>query len=141
VPTVAIDPAKVDPFDERDPGLLPNTNFGGNGPLGPTQQSRIDELPRTGTANRAPMPQVRIEPDYPPVARARGIEGRVTFRFTVAVDGRVKDVEILESDPPRIWDAATIRAVSNWKYQPAIRDGKPVEQSGLVATYRYELER
>jgi periplasmic protein TonB len=140
-PTVTIDPKKATPFDERDPGLKPNTNFPGEGPGGPTQQSRVEFLPRTGTASRAPVPQVRIEPDYPGPARTRGIEGSITFRFTVAVDGSVKDIEILESDPPKVWDSATIRAVSSWRYQPAIRDGKPVEQRGMVATYRYELER
>jgi protein TonB len=87
------------------------------------------------------VPQIRIEPDYPPQARDRGLEGWVTFRFTVTKEGRVKDIEIVDSEPQRIWDSATIRAVSSWKYQPALKDGAPVEQVGLMATYRFELER
>jgi TonB family protein len=95
----------------------------------------------TGGNDRAPVPQIRIEPDYPVQQKDRGIEGWVTFQFTVAANGSVKDVVILASDPPRVWDATTIRAVSTWKYQPATKDGRPVEQVGLRATYRFELER
>lgn len=95
---------------------------------------------RTGS-DRGPIPQVRIEPEYPESAKDRGIEGWITFSFTVAKDGSVKDVAILDAQPPRVWDSATRRAVSSWKYQPAIKDGKPVEQAGVTVTYRYELER
>jgi len=94
-----------------------------------------------GGSDRSAVPQVRIEPDYPPQAKERGIEGWITFRFTVAKDGSVKDIAIVDANPPRIWDRNTIRAVSTWKYQPKLENGKPVEQVGLMATYRYELDR
>jgi len=97
-------------------------------------------IPHVSGSDRGPVPQVRIEPDYPESARAHGIEGWVKFSFTVASDGSVKDVVILDAQPSRIWDSATIRAVSTWKYQPAIRDGRPVEQAGVVAVYRFELD-
>jgi protein TonB len=84
---------------------------------------------------------VRIDPDYPPQARDRGIEGWVTFRFTVTASGSVRDIKILDSQPPRVWDSPTLRAVSTWKYQPAMKDGRPVEQAGVTVTYRYQLER
>lgn len=99
------------------------------------------EITHRGGSDRGPVPQIRIEPDYPPQARDRRIEGWVTFRFTVTKEGRVRDIEIVDSQPPRIWDSATIRAVSTWKYQPALEDGVPVEQVGLMATYRFELEQ
>jgi TonB family protein len=73
------------------------------------------------------VPQVRIEPEYPPQAKDRGIEGWVLFQFTVTREGRVKDVVILDSQPKGIWDRATSARVSNWRYQPALKDGKPVE--------------
>jgi protein TonB len=92
-------------------------------------------------SDHGPVPQVRIPPDYPAGPKERGIEGWITFRFTVATDGSVKEIAILDSQPPRVWDSATIRAVSSWKYQPAMKDGRPVEQVGVTVTYRYELER
>lgn len=107
--------------------------------LAPTTHDEAS-IANVSGSNRGPVPQVRIEPDYPPSARDRGIEGWVKFSFTVASDGSVKDVVILDAQPQRIWDSATIRAVSSWKYQPAVQDGRPVEQVGVVAIYRFELD-
>jgi periplasmic protein TonB len=140
-PTIAIDPTTViDPGPDTSP-LVPPEGFGGggHGALGPGH--RGGGAPLTGGADRAPLPQFRMVPDYPATAKARGIEGWITFRFTVTREGRVTDVEIVAADPPHIWDAATTRAVSNWRYQPAIVDGAPVEQRGVTATYRFELDR
>jgi len=128
-----LEPEIVDPSK-----LVPE--FTGPGELGKTYRGD-PEIAHRGGADRGPVPQIRIEPDYPPQARDRGLEGFVTFRFTVTKEGRVKDIEIVDSEPQRIWDSATIRAVSSWKYQPALKDGAPVEQVGLMATYRFELER
>ena len=105
------------------------------------QTDGVREFTTLTGSNRGPVPQVRIEPDYPAGPKERGIEGWITFQFTVATDGSVKDIAILDSQPPHVWDNATLRAVSSWKYQPAIKDGKPVEQRGVTVTYRYELER
>jgi protein TonB len=122
-----------------DSWALPKGVKFGEDELGPTPRDTAS-IPHTSGSNRGPVPQVRIEPDYPPQARDRGIEGWVKFSYTVASDGSVKDVVILDAQPTRIWDSATIRAVSSWKYQPAVRDGRPVEQAGLVAVYRFELD-
>jgi protein TonB len=120
--------------------VLPEGVMFGEKDLAPTPRDHAS-IPDASGSNRGPVPQVRLEPDYPPQARDHGIEGWVTFRFTVTKEGRVKDVEIVDARPPRIWDSATIRAVSTWRYQPALKDGVPVEQVGVMATYRFELER
>jgi protein TonB len=125
-------------MDNESKGVSP-VKFGPGELAGP--QGRGPEIAHAGGNDRAPVPQIRIEPDYPVQLKDRGIEGWVTFQFTVTANGSVKDVVILASDPPRVWDAATIRAVSNWKYQPATKDGRPVEQTGLRATYHFEIEK
>ncbi|TMA35875.1 MAG: energy transducer TonB [Deltaproteobacteria bacterium] len=139
VPTVTIDPKVIPGDDQND--LAPARIGYGPGEIAPP--TRHGDIGPSGSpsSDHGPIPRVRIAPDYPRQAADRGIEGWVTFRFTVAVDGSVQDVAILDSDPPHIWDSATKRAVSSWKYQPAIRDGRPVEQRGVTVTYRYELER
>jgi protein TonB len=123
---------EVDPFVPGDPWTQ------GDGSPRPDDPRKITSL---GGTDHAPVPSVRIEPDYPSGAKDRGIEGWVTFRFTVAIDGSVKNVEIVDAQPPHVWDSATKRAVSSWKYQPAVKNGAPVEQQGMMATYRFELER
>lgn len=71
-------------------------------------------------------PLVRILPIYPEQARARGIEGYVTLRFTVTETGAVADPEVIASEPPGYFDRYAIRAVLKWKYQPQLADGKAV---------------
>ena len=34
----------------------------------------------------------------------------------------------MESDPPRLFDEAALRAIERWKFRPKIVDGTPVEQ-------------
>jgi periplasmic protein TonB len=135
---VVVDTPLVDPNENRSQ-LLPQNPTWGKGGLTSPQEQRAS-IEESSGSNRGPVPQVRIEPDYPPQARDRRIEGWVKFSYTVARDGSVKDVVILDAQPTRIWDSATIRAVSSWKCQPAVRDGRPVEQAGLVAVYRFELD-
>ena len=88
--------------------------------------------------DRDPLPVLQPEPDYPLAARERSIEGWATAQLTVAVDGSVKDVAIVESEPPQVWDAAMIHALSAWRYQPALEDGQPVERT-VDVTHRFEL--
>ena len=73
-------------------------------------------------------PTVRIEPQYPPRALRAGIEGLVTVEFTIALDGSVKDVDIVKADPPQIFDNEVLRALKRWKFQPQTVDGKTVEK-------------
>jgi len=80
-----------------------------------------------GTAAQVP-PRLRDNrpPDYPLEALRRGLEGTVVLRVHVAADGRVSEVEILDSSGYLILDAAAVRAVKSWQFAPATRGGRPV---------------
>ena len=71
------------------------------------------------------IPLVRIPPEFPQRAAARGVEGYVILRFTVTETGSVADPEVLRANPPGFFELAAKRAVMRWKYQPQIRNGKP----------------
>lgn len=94
-----------------------------------------------GTSDRAVMPLVRIEPQYPRKAAMRGIEGYVRVKFDVDETGAVENLQILEANPPRIFNQATKRAVLKWKYQPKVVDGKPVTRRGLLVELPFKLRR
>lgn len=70
-------------------------------------------------------PLVRVSPDYPPGALAKRIEGFVLLRFEVTETGSVENPEVLRAEPEGLFDRAAKRAVTRWKFQPQIRDGKP----------------
>ena len=72
------------------------------------------------------LPEVihKAAPVYPEAARNAGIQGTVIVQARVLKDGRVSGTRVLKSIPQL--DAAAVRAVRRWRFQPALSDGKPV---------------
>lgn len=75
---------------------------------------------------RQPEFLVRIDPEYPDLLRRAGIEGRVVVRAWIGLDGRVRDVRLVQSDHEG-FNAATLAAVFRWRFRPAEQAGAPVE--------------
>ena len=102
--------------------------------------SEASNMSMTSGADRDVVPLVRIEPDYPMNARQRGIEGWVVVEFTISTAGTVKDAAVVASEPGTIFDKAAVQAVRKWKYNPKIKDGKPVERAGVKVRLDFEME-
>lgn len=66
-----------------------------------------------------------VRPGYPPKAARARQEGWVEVQFTVGSDGKVGDVKVVRGEPARVFDREAIRAVQQWEFQPAIREGQP----------------
>lgn len=73
-----------------------------------------------------------VSPTYPSEALRRGIEGWVELVFTVTPNGTVEDVEVRNASPANVFDDAAIRAVRQWRFEPVVRNGKPVPQRAMV---------
>lgn len=90
----------------------------------------VDSAPMSGMALQyanAPAP------DYPRAALIAGAEGVVLLEIHVGRDGRPVDVRLHRSSGNRELDRAAMRHVQrHWTFQPAMRDGVPVEATGLV---------
>ena len=80
-----------------------------------------------GSGNGEETPLVRINPEYPIKARLKGIEGSVKLSFNISRAGTPFDVEVIEANPPRVFNRAARRAVMRWKYRPRMVDGKAVD--------------
>lgn len=97
---------------------------------------------RDGEANPpAVMPRLvrRVQPVYPPEAKKAGIDGIVMLQGTVGTDGVLHDLKPLRSEPIGLADAA-VKAVSQWRYEPARdADGKAVETT-LTITVSFILD-
>ena len=94
----------------------------------PRLASEARPLPRFGGTVSQVVPASvvqRVNPIYPPQARTQGIGGDVILDATIAQDGSVPKVKVI-SGPPSLADAAT-RAVRQWRFSPAVLNGKPVE--------------
>jgi periplasmic protein TonB len=83
----------------------------------------------------------RIIPIYPELARRAGLPGRVILEAVVQPDGTVASVVVLRETPPRLgFGEAAEKAVSQWRYRPALQRGIPVAVYFTVVV-QFELSR
>ena len=80
--------------------------------------------------NSGLIPLFRVQPTYPREALRAGKTGYVTVRITVDENGRVIEAKVVDSRPPRIFDAAAIKAVNKWKFKPRVVNGVAQQQVG-----------
>jgi TonB family protein len=73
-----------------------------------------------------------VAPKFPAATRNRAMSGWVELEFTVRSDGSTGDIVVTNASPRRTFDSAAMAAVSQWRYKPVVREGKPVEQRAAV---------
>jgi protein TonB len=79
-----------------------------------------------GRGDRAARPIAPQPPEYPQPALRGGVQGTVLVRVAVAADGRPTRVDIARSSGSRELDRAAQRAVEGWRFEPALKRGRPV---------------
>jgi periplasmic protein TonB len=67
----------------------------------------------------------RVQPIYPSSALRMKIEGTVELMATISQHGDIASVKVLSGDP--ILARAAADAVKQWKYEPYLLNGEPVE--------------
>lgn len=65
-------------------------------------------------------------PKYPVQAAQSGVAGKVVLLIDVAADGRVTGVQVEEATPPGVFEANAVAAAWQWRFEPELRDGRPV---------------
>jgi len=73
-------------------------------------------------------------PRYPPSAVRAGVQGKVVVNVIVGTDGMPASAEVFGIEPPSAVElgGAAIAAAAQWRYNPALREGKPVAASLFV---------
>lgn len=71
-----------------------------------------------------------IRPTYPPLARQTRIQGTVRLHAIIAKDGSIQQLEVLSGHPLLVQSA--LDAVKQWRYQPTLLNGEPVEVDTTV---------
>lgn len=93
-----------------------------------------------GSGDGDVVPLVRVEPIYPQLALNRGLEGWVKVGLQITPQGTVKDAEVLEAEPPHVFNRAVMRAVMRWKFKPKIENGVPVENY-VTQVIQFNMEK
>ncbi|MDR4516542.1 MAG: energy transducer TonB [Nitrosomonas sp.] len=63
---------------------------------------------------------------YPPSAKKNGIRGYVVLSILVSEKGSVDQVQVLESSPSGVFDAAALQGIRSWQFEPAKYQGDVV---------------
>jgi len=79
---------------------------------------------RTGIA----MPRITSNPDaeYTDAALKAGVHGSVIVKLTVGKDGSARDLKVMNGLGYGL-DESAMKAVQSWKFEPALKDGIPVD--------------
>ncbi len=80
----------------------------------------------------------QTQPEYPDSAKSRGRQGDVVLRAVIFLDGTVGGLKAVGSPDPELAQAA-ISAVRQWRYQPALLNGQPIETATTI-TVNFQLE-
>lgn len=103
------------------------------------QRRAADDRARAA-ASQQYLPISKKAPDYPQRALDKGVQGDCTVSYTVDVQGRVRDPQILEGCHP--WFAQpSLQAARSFRYQPRLVDGRAVEVPGVKNTFHYSIEQ
>ncbi|MDV6344657.1 energy transducer TonB [Nitrosomonas sp. Is37] len=74
-----------------------------------------------------PKPISRGAFKYPPAAKKNGIKGYVVLSVLIGTDGSVDQVQVLESNPSGVFDAAALQGIRSWQFEPGKYKGEIVK--------------
>jgi protein TonB len=78
-----------------------------------------------------PAPLHKVDPKYPPTLMAEHVEGEVILYAVIRRDGSVDSIQVVRGIDPQL-DANAVRALAQWKFRPAERQGEPVNLEAIV---------
>lgn len=67
----------------------------------------------------------KVQPIYPPSAKAAGVQGTVTLDVTISKDGVPEDIRVISSPSDDLTQSA-LEAVRQWRYSSTLLNGQPV---------------
>jgi protein TonB len=131
---ILMDPTRNENRHVKVPTNVVPTNIyePGDGDGNEREFGRRDGIVFPPTAlDNTPRTRVQNPPAYPFSLKASGISGEVLVEFVVDERGRVTHPRVLSSTHPD-FEAATLNAVSKWRFEPGTRKMKPVSFKMVV---------
>jgi periplasmic protein TonB len=128
------------------PGGIPGGQLGGviGGIISST--SSLSTVPRLATPAAPKRVRIsqgvtrglliqKIEPPYPPVARAARVQGQVVLAAIISKTGEIQNLVLVSGHPMLV--PAAIDAVKRWRYRPFLLNGEPVEvETTIIVTFQ-----
>jgi len=86
-----------------------------------------------------PEPIKRIHPKYPIKAARQSREGWAKYSFIIEKDGSVSNIVVNETSGSSDITKAGLNAIKQWQYEPAMKDGKPVQQCNNTVQLDFKI--
>ncbi len=116
-------------------------------PVGPPP---VQRAPAAAPAVSAPQPKPartsqvspgvvlsKVNPQYPPAARAARVQGAVVMHAVIGTDGTIQQLRLISGNPLLV--NAAMEAVKKWRYRPYLLDGTPVEgETDITVNFKGE---
>jgi periplasmic protein TonB len=116
------------PFGTGDPrarGIIDGIAGATGSALPPPKPKPVSRpVPRTSVIMEGYLVH-RVQPIYPPLAKAARIQGPVELRAIISKDGFIENLRVLGGHPMLV--TAAVDAVKQWRYRPYVLNGEPVE--------------
>lgn len=109
-------------------------------PSGETLEKPKPTRIRIGGNVEAAKVLTKVQPTYPESAKAAGVQGSVVLHAVVGMDGKPLSLQVLNSQVNPDLARAAVEAVSQWRYQPTLLNGEPVEVDTVI-TVHFTLSR
>ena len=132
-PMESVEPAS---FSDLAGALDIGSGTGGSGAviasaLADSIARKADQAVATSSLDQGARAIAQVSPKYPADLKKQGIAGLVKVQVVVDARGRVQDARVTQGAHPLL-DRAALDAVRQWRFQPAVRGGKPVAQKVMV---------
>ena len=92
--------------------------------LAAAQETAPEPIQVSGDVMRGVLVR-KVAPVYPPLARQARIQGTVILKVVIDKSGNVFEVDLVSGHP--MLSPAAMAAVRQWKYQPYLVNGEPVD--------------
>lgn len=102
-------------------------------PIAVTRQSvhAQSKVYKMGDGVTQPKILSKVEPEYTQDAKDAWIEGPVTLKVVITPEGKAENIVVAKSLDPGL-DANAVSAVSNWRFQPGMKDGEAVSVAAII---------
>jgi len=96
----------------------------------------FSELHLAGTVGHAgavsaPVPVRKVDPKYPSILIEEHVQGEVILYGVIRQNGTVDSIQLVKGIDERL-DGNAMSAFSQWKFEPATRDGQAVDLEAIV---------
>lgn len=117
-------------------GLPATTSTGGSGTAGSMSamaaaQGNPPGVFSVGNGVSAPKLLLKVDPIYPEGAEGSADPRTVQLSIVVNTDGKAENIQVVKSVDPD-FDASAISAIQQWRFQPGMNNGAPVNVTARV---------